>query len=94
VPLAPGTRLGHYDIITLIGEGGMGEVYKARDSRLDRTVALKIIGSGAAAYREHDALANWNNFAMVPAACSRDPRFAAIMARVGLTPGHCFVKRP
>jgi serine/threonine protein kinase len=49
VPLAPGTRLGHYDIITLIGEGGMGEVYKARDSRLDRTVALKIIGSGAAA---------------------------------------------
>ena len=36
--LQPGTRLGSYDVIALIGQGGMGEVYKARDTRLDRTV--------------------------------------------------------
>ena len=42
MPLASKTRLGPYEIITLLGAGGMGEVYEARDSRLDRTVAIKI----------------------------------------------------
>jgi len=37
-----GTRLGPYDIISALGAGGMGEVYRARDSRLDRDVAIKI----------------------------------------------------
>src|ERR1051326_6218263 len=37
-----GDRLGPYEIIDLIGKGGMGEVYRARDTRLDRTVAIKI----------------------------------------------------
>lgn len=41
--LAPGTRLGPYEVIAHIGAGGMGEVYSARDTRLDRTVALKIL---------------------------------------------------
>ena len=41
--LAPGTRLGPYEIQGAIGAGGMGEVYKARDTRLDRTVAVKIL---------------------------------------------------
>ena len=41
--IAPGTRLGHYEIIELVGAGGMGEVYKALDPRLNRTVAVKIL---------------------------------------------------
>jgi serine/threonine protein kinase len=41
--LARGTRLGPYEIISLIGAGGMGEVYRARDTRLDRDVAIKIL---------------------------------------------------
>jgi TolB-like protein/tetratricopeptide (TPR) repeat protein len=43
MPLAVGTRLGPYEIIAPIGAGGMGEVYKACDTRLDRTVAIKIL---------------------------------------------------
>ena len=43
MPLAAGTRLGPYEILAPIGAGGMGEVYKGRDTRLDRTVAIKVL---------------------------------------------------
>ena len=43
MPLTPGARLGPYEIISPIGAGGMGEVYKARDARLERFVAIKVL---------------------------------------------------
>jgi serine/threonine protein kinase len=49
LPLAPGDRLGPYEVIALVGTGGMGEVYKARDTRLDRIVALKRLQADLAA---------------------------------------------
>ncbi|HTR02142.1 MAG TPA: serine/threonine-protein kinase, partial [Thermoanaerobaculia bacterium] len=50
--LAAGTRLGPYEIVSAIGAGGMGEVYKARDTRLDRDVAVKVLPEHLAASEE------------------------------------------
>ena len=45
MPLVPGSKLGPFEIQSALGAGGMGEVYRARDSRLDRTVAIKVLAS-------------------------------------------------
>jgi serine/threonine protein kinase/dipeptidyl aminopeptidase/acylaminoacyl peptidase len=49
VSISPGARLGPYEIVAAIGAGGMGEVYRARDTRLDRTVAIKVLPASFAA---------------------------------------------
>ena len=46
--LTPGTRLGSYEVSAQIGAGGMGEVYRARDAKLDRHVALKVLPAALA----------------------------------------------
>src|SRR2546425_11359555 len=55
--LTAGDRLGPYEILALIGKGGMGEVYKARDTRLDRIVAIKTSAEQFSARFEQEARA-------------------------------------
>jgi serine/threonine protein kinase len=50
--LPAGTRLGPYEVVAPIGAGGMGEVYRARDTRLERTVAVKVLSSHLSASAE------------------------------------------
>jgi serine/threonine protein kinase len=69
MPLAPGTRLGHYEIAAQIGAGGMGEVYRAVDTTLKRAVAIKVLPEALAAdaerlarlQREAEVLASLNH---------------------------------
>jgi Tol biopolymer transport system component len=73
--LAPGARLGSYVIVAPLGAGGMGEVYKARDIKLDRDVALKVLPSHLAA--DPEALARFEREAKAVAALSH-PNILAI----------------
>src|SRR5579862_2147903 len=75
MPLAPGTRLDHYEIVGLLGAGGMGEVYRATDSKLKREVALKILPPQFAA--DPGRLARFEREAQVLAALNH-PNIAAI----------------
>ncbi len=64
--LAPGTRLGPYEILTLLGSGGMGEVYRARDTRLGRDVGIKVLPAALA--NDAPALARFEREARTVAA--------------------------
>ena len=66
MPLSPGTRLGHYDVTSLLGEGGMGQVWQARDTKLDRDVALKVLPEAFTS--DPDRLARFEREAKVLAA--------------------------
>lgn len=50
--LTPGTRIGTYEVVSMLGAGGMGEVYKARDTKLNREVAIKVLPAAVAADRD------------------------------------------
>jgi hypothetical protein len=66
--LAPGTRLGPYEVLSPLGAGGMGEVYRARDTRLDRDVAIKVLPAEFA--QDADRLARFEREAKAIAALS------------------------
>ncbi|MFN7987996.1 MAG: protein kinase [Thermoanaerobaculia bacterium] len=68
MPLAPGTRLGPYEILSPLGAGGMGEVYRARDSRLGRDVAVKVLPQEVAG--DPNALSRFESEAKAVAALS------------------------
>ena len=56
MPLAEGTRIGPYKIVCIVGVGGMGEVYRATDTTLDRDVALKVLPESLAGDADRLAL--------------------------------------
>src|SRR5262245_60431911 len=66
MPLTPGSRLGPYEVVAAIGAGGMGEVYRARDPRLGRDVAIKVLPGDVA--QDADRLARFEREARTVAA--------------------------
>ena len=75
MPLSGGTRLGHYDVTALLGEGGMGQVWQATDTQLNRQVALKILPDAFAA--DPDRLARFQREAQILASLNH-PNIAQI----------------
>src|SRR5438874_1121150 len=75
VTLSPNSRLGSYEIVSQIGSGGMGQVYRARDTRLLRDVAIKVLPADLAGDRER--LARFRREAQVLASLDH-PRVGAI----------------
>src|SRR5262245_15367327 len=74
--LAPGARIGAYEVLAPLGKGGMGEVYRARDTRLNRDVALKVLPDLFASDR--DRLGRFKNEAQLLASLSH-PNIAAVV---------------
>jgi serine/threonine protein kinase len=75
MPLASGTQLGSYEITHVLGAGGMGEVYRARDNKLGRSVAIKVILDGFGS--DADRIARFEREAKVLAAINH-PNIAAL----------------
>jgi eukaryotic-like serine/threonine-protein kinase len=75
--LAPGTRLGAYEILSLLGTGGIGEVYRARDTKLNREVAVKVLAESLVT--DPERLARFSREAQVLAALNH-PNIATFTA--------------
>src|SRR6478752_5895309 len=75
MPLSPGDKFGQYEIVAPIGAGGMGEVYRARDTKLKRDVAIKVLPEAFA--RDPERMARFQREAEVLASLNH-PNIAAI----------------
>src|SRR5450755_2606493 len=75
MPLSVGDKLGHYEVLSLLGQGGMGEVYRARDTKLKRDVAIKVLPETVA--RDRERLARFQREAEVLASLNH-PNIAHI----------------
>src|SRR5271170_6961657 len=75
MPLNVGDKLGHYEVLSLLGQGGMGEVYRARDTKLKREVALKVLPDSFA--RDPERMARFQREAEVLASLNH-PNIAQI----------------
>ncbi len=87
MPLTPGTTLGPYQVTAKIGEGGMGEVWQARDTKLDRDVALKVLPEAFTC--DPDRLARFEREAKVLASLNH-PNIGSIYG-LEEAEGHCQV---
>jgi serine/threonine protein kinase len=92
MPLAPGTRLGAYEVTSQIGVGGMGEVYRATDTKLGRQVAIKVLPASVA--QDAERLARFDREARTLAAHARDGTWPADLVCTSLlekiVPEHVF----
>src|SRR6266852_4869759 len=86
--LSAGTRLGPYEILTLLGRGGMGEVYRARDTKLNREVAIKVLPESLAS--DVERLARFSREAQLLAALNH-PNIAHIHGFEDSTTIHALV---
>ena len=87
MPLSPGTRLGAYEVVSAIGAGGMGEVYRARDAKLGRDVAIKVLPTSVAT--DPERLARFEREAQAVASLSH-PNIIAVF-EFGAHDGQPFV---
>src|SRR5262245_9186305 len=88
MPLSIGTRLGPYEILSAIGAGGMGDVFRARDTKLKRDVAIKVLPSKFA--QDRDRLARAQREAEVLAALNH-PHIAQIYGQEDINGTPCLV---
>ena len=75
MPLSAGDKLGPYEIVSLLGKGGMGEVYRARDAKLNRDVAIKVLPAALA--NDADYIVRFQREAQILAALNH-PNIASI----------------
>ena len=84
-PLTEGTTIGPYAVVGLIGQGGMGEVYQARDMKLDRDVALKVLPEAfTSVQRRESTLVMLGNAGGLIEPLRDDPRFADLARQLSV----------